>query len=203
MENLFISGSEKLAALCSLGAAGFIIWAAIAILMIVSVWIIFNKAKQPGWAAIIPIYNIIVFLRVAGKPWWWLFLFCIPIVNIIFMIIAYYGISTNFGKGAGFTVGLVLLSIIFFPILAFDSSIKYVDNCKSFFYKNYQQHGDTALKTVKLCTDATHGTLCRNDLTVAEACAWMYYCEDIHPDWYSNWTIDDADANRVCMPATK
>jgi uncharacterized membrane protein YhaH (DUF805 family) len=82
-------------------------------------WIIFNKAGKPGWAVLIPIYNIIVFLQVAGKPWWWLFLFCIPFVNIVFMIIAYHGISRNFGKDAGFTVGLVLLGIIFFPILAF------------------------------------------------------------------------------------
>ena len=140
MENLFISGSEKLAALGALGAAGFIIWAAIAILMIISVWIIFNKAKQPGWAAIIPIYNVLVMLKVAKKPWWWIIIFILPgffysvhvlfvilyILAIVFSIMMIHGISTNFGKGAGFTVGLVLLSVIFFPILAFDSSIKYV-----------------------------------------------------------------------------
>ncbi len=137
---LFISGSEKLAALGALGAAGFIIWAAIAILMIISVWIIFNKAKQPGWAAIIPIYNVLVMLKVAKKPWWWIIIFILPgffysvhvlfvilyILAIVFSIMMIHGISTNFGKGAGFTVGLVLLSVIFFPILAFDSSIKYV-----------------------------------------------------------------------------
>jgi|AntAceMinimDraft_17_1070374.scaffolds.fasta_scaffold02082_8 hypothetical protein len=141
MENLYIQGSGKLAALGALGAAGFIIWAAIAVLMIVSVWIIFNKAKQPGWAAIIPVYNILVMLKVAKKPWWWIIIFILPaffatihvlfvilyIIAIIFSIMAIHGISTNFGKGAGFTVGLVLLSVIFFPILAFDSSIKYVE----------------------------------------------------------------------------
>jgi hypothetical protein len=93
-----------------------------AILMIVSFWMIFEKAGQPGWASIIPIYNIIVLLQVAGKPIWWIILLLIPFVNIIFLIMIYHGISVNFGKDTGFTVGLVLLPVIFFPILAFGSA---------------------------------------------------------------------------------
>jgi hypothetical protein len=95
-------------------------------LMIASMWIIYNKAKQPGWASIVPVYNIIVLLKVARKPWWWIFLFLIPIVNIVFLVMTYNGISKAFGKSEGFTVGLVLLGIVFFPILAF-SSATYVD----------------------------------------------------------------------------
>ncbi|MCF8299316.1 MAG: DUF5684 domain-containing protein, partial [Saprospiraceae bacterium] len=90
----------------------------IAALMIISYWIVFNKAGQPGWAILIPIYNIIVMLNVAKKPWWWIFLFLIPIVNIIFGIMMLNGISKNFGKSEGFTVGLIFLSVIFWPILA-------------------------------------------------------------------------------------
>jgi hypothetical protein len=101
-----------------MGVAIFLYFAII-ILMIASIWIIFTKAGQPGWACIIPIYNIIVMLRVAGKPWWWIFLFLIPIANFIFMILMYHGISTNFGKGAGYTVGIIFLPFIFLPILAF------------------------------------------------------------------------------------
>jgi len=96
-----------------------IIFLAIIILMIVSFWKIYVKAGEPGWACIIPIYNIIVMLKIAGKPWWWLFLLCIPIVNIIFAIMMYNGLSKNFGQGAGFTVGLILLGIVFWPMLAF------------------------------------------------------------------------------------
>jgi hypothetical protein len=99
-----------------------IIYLAIFVLLIASIWKIFSKAGQPGWACLIPIYNIIVMLRVAGKPWWWIFLFLIPIVNIVFMIMMLHGISTNFGKGAGFTVGLFFLSIVFLPILAFSDA---------------------------------------------------------------------------------
>ncbi|MFR9502895.1 MAG: DUF5684 domain-containing protein [Rikenellaceae bacterium] len=93
--------------------------AIIVLLPIIALWVIFTKAGRPGWAAIIPIYNALVMLRVAGKPGWWIFLFLIPIVNVIFLIMTLNGISKNFGKGVGFTVGLLFLPFIFFLILAF------------------------------------------------------------------------------------
>ncbi len=91
----------------------------ITLLPIIALWVIFTKAGQPGWAAIIPIYNAITMLRVAGKPGWWIFLFLIPVVNFVFMIMMLNGIAKNFGKGTGFTVGLFFLPFIFYLILAF------------------------------------------------------------------------------------
>ena len=95
------------------------------ILMIVAYWIIFTKAGKPGWACLIPIYNIIVLLEVVGKPWWWIFLLLIPIVNLVIGIIVLHRLSLSFGKDVGFTLGLIFFSIIFWPILAF-SKAKYV-----------------------------------------------------------------------------
>ncbi len=92
------------------------------ILMIASIWKIFSKSGQPGWGALIPFYNIYLMLKVAGKPGWWLLLMFIPFVNFVIMIIMYHGVSKNFGHGGGFTVGMVLLPIIFFPVLAFSSA---------------------------------------------------------------------------------
>ncbi|HLG02784.1 MAG TPA: DUF5684 domain-containing protein [Bacteroidia bacterium] len=107
-----------------------LLYFAVIALMIVSMWIIYQKANKPGWASIVPIYNLIVLLEIAGKPWWWIFLFLIPIVNIIFIIMMYNGVSKAFGKSEGFTVGLVLLGIVFLPILAF-SSATYIGSGKS------------------------------------------------------------------------
>jgi len=106
-------------ALVALGAAFMVFAGIIGIFMLVTLWILFNKAGQPGWAILIPIYNILVILKIAGKAWWWIFLLMIPIVNFVFMIMVYHGISKNFGKDVGFTIGLILLGIIFLPILAF------------------------------------------------------------------------------------
>ncbi|PYQ35834.1 MAG: signal peptidase I [Acidobacteria bacterium] len=91
---------------------------ALIILMVAAMWTVFKKAGEPGWAALIPIYNIMVLLKIAGKPMWWVILMLIPFVNIIVLIIAIVGLARNFGKGAGFALGLVFLAPIFYPILA-------------------------------------------------------------------------------------
>ena len=81
-------------------------------------WTVFVKAGQPGWAAIVPLYNVIVLLKIAGKPLWWFLLMLVPLVNIIVVFIVAIAIAKNFGKGTGFGVGLALLGPIFYPILA-------------------------------------------------------------------------------------
>ncbi len=94
---------------------------ALIVFLIITRWKIYTKASKPGWACIIPIYNLIVMLEIVGKPWWWIFMFLIPIVNIVFAIWMVNLLSKSFGQSEGFTVGLILLPIIFYPILAFGS----------------------------------------------------------------------------------
>ncbi|HLF35071.1 MAG TPA: DUF5684 domain-containing protein [Cyclobacteriaceae bacterium] len=96
-----------------------LLYGLIIVLCIVSMWVIFTKAKKPGWASIIPLYNIIVLLEIVGKPWWWLILMLIPVVNIVIMIIVMHKLSEAFGQGVGFTIGLILIGFIFLPLLAF------------------------------------------------------------------------------------
>ena len=107
------------------GVLGMMIWLAVAVLMTAAMWKVFTKAGQPGWAAIIPLYNAYVFLKIAGKPGWWLILLLVPGLNVIFGIIALAAFAQNFGKGAGFIMGLIFLPVIFCPILAF-SDARYI-----------------------------------------------------------------------------
>lgn len=97
----------------------------VCVLLLVAQWKVYSKAGQPGWAMLIPIYNIIVLLRIVGKPWWWILLFIIPGVNVVFMIWTLNLLSLSFGKSAGFTIGMLFLSVIFLPILGLGSA-KYV-----------------------------------------------------------------------------
>tara|TARA_Y100000739_G_scaffold102570_1_gene87803 strand:- start:102 stop:449 length:348 start_codon:yes stop_codon:yes gene_type:complete len=99
-----------------------LIYIGIIILIIISQWKIFTKANKPGWASLIPIYNGLVLLQIIGKPWWWLLLFLIPIVNLVFAIWMTNLLSKSFGKDEGFTIGLILLPIIFLPILGLGSA---------------------------------------------------------------------------------
>jgi Family of unknown function (DUF5684) len=104
------------------GPVFWIFWCAIILFMIVSIWKVFVKAGKPGWASIIPIYNIIVMLDIAGKPLWWIILCLIPFVNFVIIILVYVALAKAFGKGVGFALGLIFLGIIFFPILGFGSA---------------------------------------------------------------------------------
>ncbi len=93
--------------------------------MIITMWFLYAKANKPGWAALIPIYNGIVFLQIAQKPGWWIILFLIPYVNIVFAIIATVNFCKAYGKSGGYAVGAIFLPVIFYPILAFGSA-KYI-----------------------------------------------------------------------------
>ena len=99
----------------------FLIQLAVVVLIIAGIWKVFTKAGQPGWAAIIPIYNLYILLKIAGRPWWWLLLFLIPPVNLFVAVMVSIDVAKAFGKGIGFGIGLFLLGFIFYPILGFGS----------------------------------------------------------------------------------
>ena len=96
-----------------------LIFLAIVVGIIAGIWKVFTKAGKPGWAAIVPIYNLIILLEIAGKPLWWFILFLIPIANRVAAILVGIAVAQKFGKGSGFGVGLALLGFIFYPILGF------------------------------------------------------------------------------------
>ena len=101
----------------------FFLWIfvlAIMSLQIISTWKIFVKAKKPGWAALIPIYNTLVLLEILGKPWWFIFLMIfVPVGNFVIAIILMLDLAKVFGKSTAFAIGLIFLSVVFMAILAF------------------------------------------------------------------------------------
>lgn len=101
---------------------GALILLALVVLVIASLWVIFTKAGQPGWASLIPVYNLYVMLQIVGKPAWWLFLFLIPVINLIPSILLNFDLARSFRKGPGFALGLIFLPMIFLPILAFSDA---------------------------------------------------------------------------------
>lgn len=102
----------------------------VCIIAVVSLWVIFQKANKPGWAAIIPFYNVYIELEMIGKPWWWLLLLFVPIVNIVYGILMIRELARVFKQGVAFTVGLIFLPFIFMPLLAF-GDYKYTKPKKS------------------------------------------------------------------------
>jgi len=107
------------------GAAGAI-EAGIALFFLAAVaigrWKVFEKAGQPGWGAVVPVYNLLLLLRIAQRPAWWLVLYAIPFVNVIALLLVPLDIARYFGKSGLFGAGLIFFGFIFYPILGFGSA---------------------------------------------------------------------------------
>ena len=110
------------AALAGVSAVFWIIYLAVIVFYVFVMWKIFVKAGEPGWASIVPFYNTYVLFKITWGNGWLFLLSLIPFVNVVILIITFVKLAQAFGKGGGFAAGLILLSFIFLPILAFDSS---------------------------------------------------------------------------------
>ncbi len=133
--------------------------AAVCVLAIVAMWLLFEKAGEGGWKAIIPIYNLYTLFKLAWneKTFWEVFI-CAVCMSIIYAVLVNFGynigdfviflwvcncllgiwilidiivlctqIAFAYGRGWGFAIGMVFLTLIFICILAFGKS-KYVGN---------------------------------------------------------------------------
>lgn len=111
----------------------FIIVMVVQVFIYVCLWKIFEKAGKPGWTALIPIYNIIIMLEIINKPMIWLLYLIIPLVNIYFGIMMTVEFAKAFGKDTGFAIGMILLPIVFYPMLAFgDAQYQGVGGAKAY-----------------------------------------------------------------------
>ncbi len=118
-----MSASDS-SAIAWLGAAWFV-WAFSVVWLILAIagyWKVFNKAGEAGWKSIVPIWNTLVWLKIIGRPWWWLLLFLIPVVNLVVLVVCMLDTSKSYGHGFGFAVGLLFLTPLFFIILGWGKS---------------------------------------------------------------------------------
>jgi hypothetical protein len=107
-------------AAAGIGIGFFLMMLVVAVVFIIGYWKVFEKAGQPGWAAIIPIYNAYILLKIAGRPGWWLLLLLIPFVNIVILLLLAIDIAKSFGQTPVFGVVLLfLLSGIGYLVLGF------------------------------------------------------------------------------------
>lgn len=100
-------------------AAFLFMYLILGVISVVSMWRIFTKAHQPGWAAVVPVYNLYILTQVAGRSGWWVVWLLIPGINIIAAIFLANDLAKSFGQGIGMAVLIILVSVIGLPTLAF------------------------------------------------------------------------------------
>lgn len=88
---------------------------------------IFRKAGLKAWPAWVPIFNVWRVLQLGGQKGWWVLVGLIPIVGslvyLVFLIIAGFKIQTAFGKPGVFYILAILLTPVWYGILAWDTSV--------------------------------------------------------------------------------
>ena len=122
MSGLVVDPTTNTAADGGMLSTMLVLIGAVYLFFLVATWKLYSKAGRPGWAALIPIYSTVVFCQMCGRSGWLTLALMIPGVNVIVSIMLSVDLARVFGRGTGFALGLIFLSPIFFPILAFGSS---------------------------------------------------------------------------------
>ena len=104
------------------GGAFFLVFLVVFVIVAAGMWKMFEKAGEPGWAALVPIYNLVVLVKIAGKEVWWVLLMLIPCVNFVAGVMVCIEVARKFGKDTVYGVGLAFLPFIFFPMLGFGAA---------------------------------------------------------------------------------
>jgi hypothetical protein len=114
------------------GTGGIELFAVLALTIVIfaGFWKTFEKAGEPGWAGLIPIYNLYVLVRISGNDWWWFLLLFIPVINFFALAKISINVAGKFNRGVMFGLGLMFLSFIFYPVLGF-GGYQYQDTTSS------------------------------------------------------------------------
>ncbi len=96
-----------------------LIWLLVLVAVLAGMWKVFEKAGRQGWEAIIPIYNLYVLTIIVGQPWWLVILSFIPVVGLFVMAYLSFRLAERFGQELPFTLGLIFLPFVFYPLLGF------------------------------------------------------------------------------------
>lgn len=111
---------------------------------VIAQWMLYNKAGQPGYACLVPVWNVIVFIKIVGRPPGHIFYFLIPIYNIYFVIKVYVELCDSFGKH---TMTDYVLCIIFNGLYVFNLGLSASVEYKGPAYK-MKMEGKDPKKTV-------------------------------------------------------
>ena len=92
------------------GGSLFYILGFMVVLSVVALWRLYEKADQPGVAAVVPVWNMVIFLKIIGRPAWHLLLFFIPIYGQLYLIPkVWIELCQSFGKRSLLDYVLVVL----------------------------------------------------------------------------------------------
>ncbi|HET8838675.1 MAG TPA: signal peptidase I, partial [Flavobacteriaceae bacterium] len=107
----------------------FLFFILIQVIHFLGTWKLYQKAGRQAWEAAIPVYNAVILMKIINRPWWWVVLLFIPIVNLIMIPVVWVETIRSFGRNSTTDTVLVILTLglyIFYVNYALD--VTYIDN---------------------------------------------------------------------------
>lgn len=101
------------------GGGMLVFMGVVMLIAIISSWKIYTKAGKPGWTCLVPFYNAWVMMEIIGFPGFYFLGMMVPVVGMFFALYCQFRLAKVFGKDVLYTVGLIFLPFIFYPLLAF------------------------------------------------------------------------------------
>tara|TARA_R110002049_G_scaffold252890_2_gene428215 strand:- start:1199 stop:2773 length:1575 start_codon:yes stop_codon:yes gene_type:complete len=92
-------------------------------------WKLYIKAGRQAWEAFVPVYNGVVLMKIINRPWWWIILLFLPIVNLIMLAIVWVETARSFGKNSNLDTFLAIITFGFYNFyLNYVADVKYIEN---------------------------------------------------------------------------
>jgi len=92
-------------------------------------WKLYIKAGRQAWEAFIPLYNAVILMKILNRPWWWVILLFLPIVNLIMFPVVWVETARSFGKNSTFDTALAIITLGFYNYyLNYLDDVKYIEN---------------------------------------------------------------------------
>ena len=100
---------------------------------------IFDEAGVGGYNALIPFYNYYIWLKVMGKPWWWLILMLVPFINFFMVMLMIVQTAISYGKHKlGDQAVAVIVPFVYLPYLGISEKEHYIKPENRVKYKKSQ-----------------------------------------------------------------
>lgn len=92
-------------------------------------WKLYIKAGRQAWEAFVPVYNGVILMKIINRPWWWVILLFLPIVNLIMFAVVWVETARSFGKNAYLDTFLAVITLGFYNFyLNYVADVKYIEN---------------------------------------------------------------------------
>ena len=95
------------------------------VISIVALWMLFSKAGEAGWKALIPFYNGYIEFKIVYGNGWKFLLMLVPILGEILCIALYFRWAKVYGRSTGFAIANLFFTPITLLIMAFDGKSSY------------------------------------------------------------------------------